>query len=143
MWRYSLFRIYFIVAWYKILDVKHNPLIGQSSLIRQLHSFCGSVGLGCSIFLLWLFIFDLMFGMLEQLSFLVFLLKVFTSLWFGGKRLLINLVNILSILLFMDLLYGGLNQKMLRFLFLLFWLFSFGCSYCSLVLCPLLFKHFL
>ena len=131
---FYLLLLHFIVAWYKILDFKHNPLNVQSSLTRHLHNFCGSAGLCCSIFFLWSFIFDLMFGMQEWLSFIVFLLKIFTNLWFGGKCLLINLMNILPILVLTDLLYGGFNQIMLRFLFFLFWLFSFGCWYCSLVL---------
>ena len=50
----------------------------------------------------------------------MFLLRIFTNLWFGGKCLLINLMNILPILVLTDLLYGGLNQIMLRFLFFLF-----------------------
>ena len=131
----------FIVAWYKILDLKHNPFNGQSSLTREWHNFCCSAGLGCSI-LLRPFIFDLMFGMQEWLSFIVFLLKIFTHLWFGQKCLLINLMNILPVLVLTDLLHGGLNQIMLAFLLLLFWLFSFGCWYFSLGLCPLLFRHF-
>ena len=105
--------MHFIVAWYEMLDVKHNSFIGKSSLTRQLHNFCGSVGLGCSTFLLWPFIFDLMFGMQEWLSFIVFLLTIFTKLWFGGKCLLINSMNILPTLVLTDLLYGGLNQIML------------------------------
>ena len=42
------------------------------------------------------------------------LLKILTNLWFGVKCLLINLMNILTILV-LNLLYGGLNQIMLRF----------------------------
>ena len=64
----------------------------------------------------------------------VFLLKIFTNLWFGGKCLLINLMNILPILVLTDLLYGGLYLIIKRFLFFWFWLFSFDCWYCSLVL---------
>ena len=50
----------------------------------------------------------------------MFLLKIFTNLWFDGRCLLINLMNILPILVLTDLPYGGLNQIMLRFLFFLF-----------------------
>ena len=64
----------------------------------------------------------------------LFSIAAFCSrLWFGEKCLLINLMNILSIMVLPDLLYGGLNQIMLCFLFSLFWLFSFGCWHCSLV----------
>ena len=112
-----LLSLQFIVAWYKILDVKHIPFIGQSSLTRQLHNFCGFVGLGCTIFLLWPYIFDLMFGIQESLSFIVLLLKIYTNLRFGGKCLLINLMNILPILVLIHLLYGGLNQIILHFFF--------------------------
>ena len=49
----------------------------------------------------------------------MFLLKIFTNLLFGGKCLLINLMNILPILVLTDLLYGGLNQLIFRFLFIL------------------------
>ena len=107
---YYLPSLHFIVAWYKILDAKHNPFTGQTSLTKQLRNVCGSVGLGCSIFLLWPFIFDLMFGMQEQVSFIVFLLNIFTNLRFGGKCLLINLMNVLPILVLTDLLYDGLTQ---------------------------------
>ena len=53
------------------------------------------------------------------------MVKIFTNLWFGGKCLLINLMNILPILVLTDLLYGGFNQIMLGFPFFFFWLFSF------------------
>ena len=134
-----LLSLHLIVGWYKILDVKRNPLIGQS-LTGQLHNFCDAVGLGCTIFLSP-FIFDL-FGMQEKLSFIVFLLKSFTNLWFGGKCLLNNLMNIIPILVFTDLLYSELNRVMLRFLFFLFWSFSLCCWCCSLILYPLCFRDF-
>ena len=116
--------------------------IGWTCLTRQKHNFCGFVGFGCSIFLLWPFIFDLMFGIQNKMSFVMFLLKIFTKWCFGGKYLLINLMNIVLILVFTDLLYGGLNQIMLRFLFFLFWLFCSGCWYCNLFLYSLFFGHF-
>ena len=127
------------VAWYKVLDVKHDPFIGLSSLIRQLHNFCGSVAFGFSTFLLWQFFwFDVWHAQITNF----YCVFVFTNLWLGRKCLLINLTDVLPIVAFTDLLYGGLNQIMLHLRFFLFWLFSFGCWYCSLFLYPLLFRHF-
>ena len=54
------------------------------------------------------------------------MLKNFTNLRFDGKCLLINLMNILPILVLMNLLYGGLNQIMLSFLFVLIVLIVLG-----------------
>ena len=34
-----------------------------SSITKQLQNFCGFVRLCCNIFMLWVFIFDLVFGM--------------------------------------------------------------------------------
>ena len=119
-----LLSLHFIVAWYKILDAKRNQFIEQSSLTRQLHNFCGSMGLGCSIFLLWPFNFwsDVWHTRITQFYFISLFWKIFTNLWLSGECLLINVMNISPILILTDLLYGGLNQIMLRFLCFFFWL---------------------
>ena len=136
--------IAFLVTRYKILDVQHNPFIGKSSLTRQSHLFYGSVDFVAFYLVFCIFVFAFIFIFIliwhsacENSWVLLFLLKIFANLWFGGKCLLINLINILPMMVFTNLLYGDLNQIMLCFIFLLFWLFSFGCWYCSLVLYPL------
>ena len=115
-----LLSLHFIVAWYKILDVKCNPFDGQSSLTRQLHNFCGSAGFGCSIFFGVTVYFWSDVGHPRITKLIVFLLKIFTNLRFGGKCLPINLMNIFSILVLTDWLYVGFNQIVLGVLFFLF-----------------------
>ena len=123
-----LLSLHFIVAWYKILDAKHNPFNGQSSLTRQFHNFCGSAGLGCSVF----FVVTVYFWSdVSHARTTKFYCVFGEDLWFCGTYLLINILNILPILVLTDLLYGGLKQMMLRFflfvLIVFFWLFSLHC----------------
>ena len=94
---------------------KCKPFIGKSSLPRQLHGFCGSVSLGCSIFFVMLIYLILCLACKNNWV-LLFLWKIFINLWFGRKCSVIKLMNILAILVFTDLLYRGLTQ-MLPYLF--------------------------
>ena len=103
------------VAWYTTSSTIHSPFSGKSSFFLQLHFLPSS---RCSVVvsaffrmvLLWPSMICLTLGMQLYLSFRVFLLKNFLSLWPDGKDRSIRVMNSRPMLFLMFLLNGGLNH---------------------------------
>ena len=109
----------FMVASYIIPSSRHFPSTGHVSFFLQLHDLFSSPSVSSlRSWLLWLLMALSMLGMHHGDTFSVFLLNIFLSWWSMVKCLSTSRRNFLEI--FVSILWqkGGLNQVILRFLFL-------------------------
>ena len=112
------------VAWQTISLSRHWPLRGQVAPLGQLHFLSSRGGFTVSLKILPLCPLIMVARLLVhlQLTFTVFLFKIFLRGWSGPKCWSTNFRNFAPIFVFTAVEYGGLNHIVLRFLVL----FGFG-----------------